>query len=290
MRIPLSSAADWELVDRDQDVRGWRVESSSGEQLGQVTDLLIDTELEHIDELILDSGTRIYPEDVTLGDGVVMLLPDARVRPGAGGTRAMGVSRVGEQPDTDANGTGPGEASPEYEVHPEPEPLAILEASSTDGPEVAPPAPLTDPLFADALEPPPPIDLATMQLPPPMADESRHADAVARRIGAIEVETRVIEERHNVEVPVSRDRVVVRRLIVDRPAEGNEEPYWEGDEYHIPVLAERIEIRRVLRVVEELVVTRGQIQDAEHIDESVRREAITVRERHDEPVARQDTR
>ena len=38
-----SSAADWELVDRDQDIRGWRVEGSSGEELGHVTELLIDT-------------------------------------------------------------------------------------------------------------------------------------------------------------------------------------------------------------------------------------------------------
>jgi uncharacterized protein (TIGR02271 family) len=280
MRIPLSSAPDWELVERDQDIRGWRVESSSGEQLGHVSELLIDTELEHIDELILDTGTRLYPEDVTLANGVVTLLPDARVRPGAGATRGMGVSRVEERVEPDLDGAAPEaapvpEAAPEFEMEAttpefEVEATAPQFAQDAPAPEVeVQPEPEPEPVAI--LEPPPPLDLATVPgPPPPLLDQ-------------IEVEKRVIEERHNVDIPVTRDRVLVRRLVVDRPADGTEEPYWEGDEYHIPVLAERIEIRRVLRVVEELVVTRAQIQDTEHVDESVRREAITVREHRDEP-------
>jgi uncharacterized protein (TIGR02271 family) len=80
---------------------------------------------------------------------------------------------------------------------------------------------------------------------------------------------------------VIRDRVQIRRIVVDRAADGTERPYWQGDEYRIPVVAERIEIRRVLRVVEELIVTREQIHDVEHIREIVRREAVTVREQRD---------
>ena len=94
----------------------------------------------------------------------------------------------------------------------------------------------------------------------------------------MEIEKRIVEEEHNVDIPVIRDRVQIRRVVVDRPADGTERPYWQGDEYRIPVVAERIEIRRVLRVVEELIVTREQIHDIEHIRETVRREAVTVRE------------
>ena len=97
MRIPISSAPDWELVDGTQDIRGWPVETAPGEPLGRVVDLLIDTELEQIDELILEGGARVFPEDVTLGNGVVTLRPDARLR-GTSGPGGMSVSRIGERP------------------------------------------------------------------------------------------------------------------------------------------------------------------------------------------------
>jgi uncharacterized protein (TIGR02271 family) len=115
----------------------------------------------------------------------------------------------------------------------------------------------------------------------PVFREEIHTDVVPREVGAVEIEKRIVEEEHNVDVPVKRDRVQIRRVIVDRPADGTENPYWEGDEYRIPIVSERIEIRRVLRVVEELVLTRDQVSDVEHIREIVRREAVTVRERRD---------
>src|SRR5688572_29313037 len=97
MRIPISAASDWELVDGTQDIRGWPVETAVGEPVGRVVDLRIDTEIEQIDELILDGGARVFPEDVTLGDGVITLRLDARLRPGTSGPGGMGVSRIAER-------------------------------------------------------------------------------------------------------------------------------------------------------------------------------------------------
>jgi len=315
MRIPISSASDWELVDGTQDIRGWPVETAVGDPVGRVADLLIDTEIEQIDELILEGGARVFPEDVTLGDRVVTLRPDARLR-GTSSPGGMSVSRIGELPAPPVEmaalamdpplGAGPTDEpatttepplgwAPRTEpfgaiesgAGPEPEPGAEHEPEPAHGgvPEAAPEPQSDDevqapPDPADDDEPPV-ADAAPPGAPPSLDEATRPQPIVRRESTDVEIEKRIVEEEHNVDIPVMRDRVQIRRIVVDRPADGTERPYWQGDEYRIPVVSERIEIRRVLRVVEELIVTREQIHDVEHIRETVRREAVTVREQRD---------
>jgi uncharacterized protein (TIGR02271 family) len=382
MRIPISSASDWELVDGSQDIRGWPVETAVGEPVGRVVDLLIDTDIEQIDELILESGARVFPEDVVLGSRVVTLLPSARLRPGTTVAGGIGVSRVADrtaapsepeaepaaasepepeawrdpEPEPEPDPGAWREQEPEQEPEPlseawrEPEPDPAADAATrawlrpepetgaepetgsdgwsepeTEAPEVPEPEAALQPPSEPDVEPepdqdhaahsdgaPPPevADPAAATMAPGLAMASGHdvslaypvteptvrdeesvrvpvmreelrTGVVRRDAGAVEIEKRIVEEEHNVDIPVIRDRVQVRRIVVDRPADGTEHPYWQGDEYRIPVVAERIEIRRVLRVVEELILTREQIHDVEHIRETVRREAVTVREQRD---------
>lgn len=279
MRIALSSAPDWELVDGDEDVRGWPVRHPDGSPLGTVADLLIDTDFEQIAELILGDGSRVAADEVDLGERVVNLLPGARVRPAP--TRGIGVSRVPATPAPAPRDGVPAPAEPataevrlaEFEeTQAMPAPAGVEAAGASDGDaqaEHAAAQAVSAPAAASAPAVSPP---AVQALPDPVVPAPT-PDAVA-----IAVSKRIVEERHSVDVPVTQDRVVVRREIVDRPATGDEQPYWDGDEYRIPVVAERIEIRRVLRVVEELVVRRDQVHDVEHVEETVRREAVTVRE------------
>lgn len=41
---PLAELKDFQLVDSDQDCRGWTVRDAAGQQVGTVRDMLVDTE------------------------------------------------------------------------------------------------------------------------------------------------------------------------------------------------------------------------------------------------------
>lgn len=72
-KVELSRSDEWELEHESQDVRGWEVVDASGKRMGTVTDLIIDTDRERVDTLVLDSGERVAAAAASLGDHVVRL-------------------------------------------------------------------------------------------------------------------------------------------------------------------------------------------------------------------------
>ncbi len=59
-RRPLSQLDNWELVHPDQDLRGRRLLDAEGRPLGTVTEMIVDTDEERVDAIVLDDG-REYP-------------------------------------------------------------------------------------------------------------------------------------------------------------------------------------------------------------------------------------
>jgi uncharacterized protein (TIGR02271 family) len=75
------SDSDRELEDQEQDIRGWEAQDEAGNSVGKVSELLLNTDTELVDAIVLDNG-REYPiDEVQIGEGVVYLL-------GAGGAVA----------------------------------------------------------------------------------------------------------------------------------------------------------------------------------------------------------
>ena len=72
-RTRISETEDWELESSDQDIRGWTAVDSSGQELGRVTDLVVNDETEMIDGIVLDSGQEYHDTDWDLGDGQVLV-------------------------------------------------------------------------------------------------------------------------------------------------------------------------------------------------------------------------
>ncbi|MDB4942032.1 MAG: hypothetical protein JWP97_1566 [Labilithrix sp.] len=70
--VPYSQLHDYELTDKAQDVRGWPLQDSSGQQLGVIKELLVDTSQGRVTTLLLDNGKTIPATDVSLGNHVVM--------------------------------------------------------------------------------------------------------------------------------------------------------------------------------------------------------------------------
>lgn len=80
---PLTELSDWELVNKDQDIRGWKVHDADGNVLGRVDNLLVSTDTELVELVRLDSGAEYPVRDIELGDKVVLLRGP---RPAATGT------------------------------------------------------------------------------------------------------------------------------------------------------------------------------------------------------------
>lgn len=78
--IPLAELEDFQLVDSDQDCRGWPVLDAAGRQVGSVREMLVDTDGERVAALVLDSGVQILAEAVSFNDGRVLLGPSERAR------------------------------------------------------------------------------------------------------------------------------------------------------------------------------------------------------------------
>lgn len=73
-RINLSESSGWQLVNNDQDVRGFEALDALGESLGAtVKDMIIETDNQRIHAVVLSNGTEHPSTEIALGEGVVYL-------------------------------------------------------------------------------------------------------------------------------------------------------------------------------------------------------------------------
>jgi uncharacterized protein (TIGR02271 family) len=117
------------------------------------------------------------------------------------------------------------------------------------------------------------------------AYESRKADRLERleerlvadvervRSGAVRVEKRVVEEPEVVDVALRHDEVELERLPADRPLDPDEQPIAvHRDETTVLVIEERVDVRKVPWVVEEIHIRRRAVTETTRIEDTVRRE------------------
>ena len=73
-RIALSDSGDWKLeFPDDQDIRGYRALDADGNPVGMVDTMIVNTDEERVDAILLDDGTEYPARDLSIGDGVVHL-------------------------------------------------------------------------------------------------------------------------------------------------------------------------------------------------------------------------
>ncbi len=228
-RAPLSQLDDWELVHEDQDIRGWPLEDRDGNYIGTVQELIVDTDTEFVETIVLDNGEQYPNDDIELGDGVVYL-------------------RRAEAPE-------PERAEPE-QVAEVAEPRT--EAVETEGTRVQ------------------------------RYEEELVAEKTPRKVGEVRISKDVVEEEQELEVPVRREAVRVRRRVVDRPAADTSEAFQREGAIEVPVREEDVEITKGVRVAEELEIEKRAVQDTEQVTDTVRKERIDVQQEGDVNVERGD--
>lgn len=83
---PLSELDDYDLVNSDQDCRGWTVMDEWNNRVGKVDEMLVDTDRELVTAIVLDSGRQIPARDFSLQNGMVIMRGETTVDPTAAAT------------------------------------------------------------------------------------------------------------------------------------------------------------------------------------------------------------
>jgi uncharacterized protein (TIGR02271 family) len=108
-------------------------------------------------------------------------------------------------------------------------------------------------------------------------EEDLQAQKTEREAGEVRVTKDVVEEQRTLEVPVQREEVHVESRVVDRPATDASEAFQEGT-ISVPVREEDVEVRKEVRVAEELEIDKTAVQDTERVSDTVRKEVVNVEE------------
>jgi len=107
-------------------------------------------------------------------------------------------------------------------------------------------------------------------------------DVGKRQVQAGEVRVRkdVVTEQRNIEVPVTREEVVIER----HPVTGQEVPddaLDEDEEIRIPVMEEEVEVQKRARVREEVSIGKRRVEETRNVSDTVRREEARVESQGD---------
>ena len=95
------------------------------------------------------------------------------------------------------------------------------------------------------------------------------------QVGEVRLRKEVVTEQRNVEVPVTREEVVIERhaAAADKAAEG---AIGEEEEVRIPLMEEEVRVEKTPVVREEVSIRKRQVQDTERVSETVRREEARI--------------
>ena len=93
--------------------------------------------------------------------------------------------------------------------------------------------------------------------------------------GEVRLRKEVVTEQRNIEVPVTREEVVIERQAASG-ATTNADAIGEGEEIRIPVMSEEVRVEKTPVVREEVSVRKRRVQQTEQVSESVRHEEARI--------------
>jgi len=105
--------------------------------------------------------------------------------------------------------------------------------------------------------------------------EELHARKETEAAGEVRVRKEVVTEHKSIDVPVTREEVVIER----RPATDGQVKTADlrpGEEIRIPVKEEQVHLEKTGHVVEEVHVGKRKVQASEHLEGEVQREELRV--------------
>ena len=108
-------------------------------------------------------------------------------------------------------------------------------------------------------------------------EEDLAVQKTEREAGDVTVTKRVVEDVKSIDVPIRREEVHIERRAVSGDATSTHEAFIDdGQTIRVPVMEEDVEVRKVIRPVEEIEITKTATEETEQVQDTVRREEIDV--------------
>jgi uncharacterized protein (TIGR02271 family) len=114
-------------------------------------------------------------------------------------------------------------------------------------------------------------DSETLQL----REEELHTRKESVESGRVRVGKDVVEEQQTLDVPVTREEVTIERHPVDRRPAGGRIGN-DRETIRVPVHEEQVSVEKRAVVTEEISVGKQQIEETQHVSDTVRREEARI--------------
>ncbi|HYP08675.1 MAG TPA: YsnF/AvaK domain-containing protein [Bryobacteraceae bacterium] len=112
----------------------------------------------------------------------------------------------------------------------------------------------------------------------PVVAEELDVQKRAVQTGGVRVHRRVLEHEEEIDMPLLREHVHVRRVLLDREVEGPLPIREEGNSIVIPIVEEVLVVSRRYRLKEEVYVTKTSRQERHQERVAVRRQEAVIQE------------
>lgn len=108
-----------------------------------------------------------------------------------------------------------------------------------------------------------------------LREEELRVEKEAVEAGEVRLRKEVVKENKTIDVPVTREEVVVEKRSVGgrRPASGD---IGEGEEISVPVMEEQVQVEKTPVVREEISLKKQQVQGTRQVSDTVKREEAYV--------------
>ncbi|WP_138493632.1 YsnF/AvaK domain-containing protein [Paenibacillus pinistramenti] len=103
-----------------------------------------------------------------------------------------------------------------------------------------------------------------------LREEQLDISKTRQTTGEVNLRKEVIEQEQSINVPVTREEVVIEKKAVQDEATG--EPIGKDETIRIPVTEERVEVSKRPVVTGEVEIHKRQVQDTEHVSDTLKKE------------------
>jgi uncharacterized protein (TIGR02271 family) len=100
-------------------------------------------------------------------------------------------------------------------------------------------------------------------------------------VGRVSIHKDIVTEQQTLNVPVTREEVVIERHPVSEGATASEESIGQGETIRIPVSEERVHVTKETVPTGEVEISKRQVQENRQVSESVRREEARLEKEGD---------
>ncbi len=231
---------EYDLVNSGQDCMGWTVVDQAGNKIGEVTEMLINTDTEMVDSILVDRRKRIDARDFALRDKQVVvrgIMHDGKLE------MTDEANVAGEAAQQTYNQPMPPRQSGEAAKH-----VAGMTRAANEGETVI-----------------------------PIIEEQLRLGKRTVESGAARVRTHVEEVPVKESVNLREENVTVTRRPADRAVENAPAAFKEGT-IEVTEMAEVPIVSKEARVVEEVVVGKNVTERTETVSDTVKRTEVDVNE------------